>query len=299
MYVRFIAHAGIYLEEDGISICIDPWFRDSDLNKPLLKGVLPGYQTIDFQNPPCRDKATDFRPDAVLVSHFHTHHAPLEDIQTLSNNGKKLVLACPVVSKKEFQGISKNLGEYKKNIEIKMFRDGDALKIGHLKIKAFTHTVSQHLGWIIEGKSATVVHITDAAAHKNPFDKRLDPLWAKVKDLKPDLLFLGVAGHARVFPAKEGNFVLEGTSLSAIEGAHLTALLKPKVVSIIGMYNHSLWQKNIEFTVPASVTEEQFAWALSHISGEIKFVPARPGHCYGIGSTELAGEVDSFIKKGA
>ena len=99
MKVTFIAHAGISITEKESEVLIDSWFTDSTVARPLIQ-PLWGFPTIDFQIPKTEDRPSNHNPDAVLISHFHSHHSPHGDIMALvaqSEDTKRTLFGHPDV----------------------------------------------------------------------------------------------------------------------------------------------------------------------------------------------------------
>lgn len=142
-------HAGIYIEEKDVSILIDPWFFDSTLSFPIVEG-LSGLQTIDFQIPKAKEKIGNYHPDAILVSHFHPHHAPAKDICQLIQQTKSTLLAHPPIPLSQKSGLELTTSPH---LTIRSVHNNDTFKVEPFLITALEHTVPHHIAWSAESMS--------------------------------------------------------------------------------------------------------------------------------------------------
>lgn len=287
MQIKFTGHSGLAISDGHQTIMIDPWFYSSTLETPVLQGVLPPNQTIDFQIPEPKDQVKDFKPDAIFVSHFHTHHSPLKEIRELSQKNKNCVLGFPKISKDISQKIQQALGAECEHVQMLPLENQSETKIGSLKIRALTHTADGHLAYFIESPSGSVLHLTDAKMNLATNDKRMDALWKPYKSLSPDILFIASGGHTlKFFSQGKPGLALE-TTLTPLEAARVTSWIDPKVACIFGLFNQSIWKNQLEFVLPSHVVEEQYAWALQHMSPQIRTLPIRPGFCFEVEKSEI------------
>ena len=293
MYIKFIAHAGLYLKEGSFSLLVDPWFTDSTREKPLMQS-LSGHTTIDFQTPEAHDAADAFSPNAILLSHFHAHHGPHADLVTFAERQNPLLIAHPDVgdtnrtAREFFSAYSKT--------ELLPLADRGTLRVGPFTITALSHAVPMHTAWHIATHRGSILHVADARVNRDMSRTTVDPLWNIFSELKANIIFLSAAGNSLRKTTKEGTRdILESGCMSPIQGAKIIQRLKPQVATLIGCYNHSIWQGRSEYLLPAAVAEEQFYWAASWLAPETKCVFAKPGHTYGIADSDLAGKVDTFI----
>lgn len=294
MIVEFIGHAGFRLTcSNGLEILIDPWFTNSDLENPVIQSLNECHKTIDYGIPSQLKNKEDFNPQIILCSHFHTHHASKTDYLYFVNkcNFKiKLVFPSDAFS----ESAQKNLDFFERH-EI---HQDQHLKFDSVSIHAFTHTVKGHIGfYIFDSLSQTsFMHIADAPANRNPFDRRLDPVWLKLKELSVDFLVLSGGAISsshfinstdysvkRRIPNTENpenwqKILRENEFMSPAECANLTNTIFPRIACLMGMYNFSIWKQRIEFGFSASENENYFSWCLSEISPEIKSFPLRPGN---------------------
>lgn len=292
MLVKFISHAGLYVEEGGYSLLIDPWFTDSTLTKPLLQS-LSGHTTIDFQIPEIRDTIDQFAPNAILLSHFHAHHGPHADLIALAAQARPLIIAHP-----DIEGVnetaSRHFTSYKK-IKLLPLTDRGIMRLGPFTITALSHTVPMHLAWHVSTDSGSILHIADARINTKSSEKNLDPLWDTFVPLMPHIVFISASGNSSRYQKEGGRGIKESLTMSPIEGGKIIQLLKPEIATLIGCYNHSIWKNRNEYIMPAAIAEDQMYWAVSWLAPDTKCVFAKPGHTYGIGDNRLAGKVDTFI----
>ena len=286
MQVTFIAHAGFCLESFNTSIMLDPWFYSSDLENPILYGLLPPNKTIDFQTPPVQKQIQQFRPNVILVSHFHTHHSPLREIRELIQQcpSKKLTLGTPTLSEENREQILKNLGDCRDRVELKSFIDGQvSFTVGNFKISGFASTWDNHAIWLVESQTASFMHAADARINSNPMDRRIDPIWMRFQNLSPDLFVLSAAGHCMRKKTKEAKpFIYEHGTMSPTEAARVVELVRPKMSGIMGIQNHSFWTDRVEFSLPSDLIEDQFAWAINYLAPEVQSLLFRSGQIYDI-----------------
>lgn len=292
MFIKFISHAGLYVEEDGYSLLIDPWFTDSTLIKPLLQS-LSGHTTIDFQIPEAKDTIDQFSPHAILLSHFHAHHGPHADLVALAAKQRQLTIAHPHIENIN-QTAAGHFREYPKT-ELTPLTDQNTLQIGPFTITALSHTVPMHLAWHVSTHSGSIMHIADARINTRSSERHVDPLWDKFVPFRPHIAFISASGNSSRFQKEGVPTIRESLTMSPIEGAKIFQLLKPQVGTLIGCYNHSIWKNRNEYIMPAAVAEEQLYWAASWLAPEMKCIFAKPGHTYGIGDKKLAGAVDTFV----
>lgn len=282
MIIKFIAHAGFAIQEDGFTLVIDPWFRDSTPEDPLIEGI-NRKQTIEFQIPPAKDKIEDYSPNCILLSHFHVHHSPFRDVRGLVENALGDVLfAYP-------NGYANKIVENRfgdlKYVTLRPTDNGESFVVGPFTISALSHTVQGHLAWSIKSKTGHLLHIADGAANTDFDVNALHQVWDKFDDIKPDLVCMS-AGRNSLRIEKEGQKeILESGCFSPIQAARLIKKIKPKAVSPIGNHNHSFKKNRLEFIPDTYLNEEEMRWALSWLSSETKFIPVRPGHTFSLGES--------------
>ncbi len=299
MLVNFIAHAGVSIKEKGglvfgkeTSLLIDPWFTDSTVEKPIME-VIYGYPTIDFQIPKTIDRTENYTPNIILLSHLHAHHSPAIDLFSLAGKSKKLIIAHPDLGEKNAE-IKNRFAQFPQ-VELRPSLNGNKFTVGNFHITAIEHTVKNHLAWYVVSSSGSVLHITDAKLNRDSKKREIDEVWKSFENLNPNLLLISAGGNSNRREKEGKRYILEASCLTPVEGANITKLINPKVVSLIGIYNHSIWKNRTEFIPPTSFSEDAFHWATSWLSPEIKCVFMKPGHTFGIGDVLLATDVDTYI----
>lgn len=293
MKVTFIAHAGISISEGDTEILVDPWFTDSTVDRPLIQ-PLSGFPTIDFQIPKTDDLPSNHNPDAILISHFHSHHAPHDDIMALvaqSEETKRTFFGHPDIGERN-ESVQQTFAVWP-HVDVSLMRDGDARQVRAFSVRARTQTVPNHLAWEISTSLGSVLHIADPTLNKKNSQRVMDEIWESFRNLQPSALFINAGGNS-LRREKDGvRQVIESCSVSPVEAAHIVALIRPQTVSLIGCYNHSVWKNRQEYIPPAGQIEEEFYWALSWLAPDVRFVPMKPGHTFGIGEASEA--VDTYI----
>ena len=291
MLVEFIAHAGVCIKSKSATILIDPWFTDSTVAQPLIREIV-GYPTIDFQIPKTKKRPSDYQPDAILLSHFHAHHAPLNDVLELVGT-KKINILHP-----HTETVNEKAREVFKifpQVTTNPMQSGDGHTLEDMRITALSHTVNGHTAWHITSPNGSILHIADPGFNENHSIRKISESWSKFKDLRPDVLFINTGGNSLRRETQNGRSIIDSSSLSPAEAAQVVAFIRPKAVSIIGCYNHSIWRDREEYIRPASVIEDEFYWAVSWLAPETKCVFLKPGHTFGLREESLSVKVDTFI----
>ncbi len=288
MLIRFIAHAGFYIEEKGYSIFLDPWFSDSTIERPIIESLGGGFKTIDFQIPQNMDSTERYAPDAIFISHFHPHHAPARDIRALCENslakGKKIKICYPAPNAVMEENIRAKLPG---DVEKIAAKPGDTFSVGPFSIEAKEHTVPYHTAWHITSASGSVLHIADGRSNKDPFFRKPDPIWERLKGLSPSFLFLSAGGHSQRVEKDNERIIMPAGIFTPTEAAEIAKIVNPKIASLIGIYNHSIWKNRYEHIQPAPFCEEEFQWAVSWLSPRTRHVRLIPGMTLGIGEEHL------------
>ena len=291
MLVRFIAHAGLYIEEDGTALMVDPWFRSSSREYPLLES-LQGNSTIDFQDPPARETIENVKVDGILLSHFHAHHASRRDVLTLAQ-GQGVTIAHPHLGSEKNASVANAFTTLP--VKILPCQDGSEFTIGIFKIRALAHTSPNHLAWFVESPTARILHLVDINGTNGAFFPEAHKEVSRFKKLNPHMLFITAGGNHFRSESEGVKEVQESKNLSPVQGARMTRFIEPKGVSLIGCYNHSVWYNNIEYMRHSSVIEHEFHWALSWLAPETRSVFMKPGHTFGLGDPSLSTSVDTYI----
>ncbi len=255
---------------------IDPWFTDSTLENPLIEG-LTGQKTIDYLIPPADPGTESIKANAVLLSHYHAHHAPLIDIQNIARNGgSDFTIAGPLRKTDGDSFAREKISAVRPDVKWREFAATEEWTIGDLKIRAMTHTRAYHLAWYIQHPGGNILHIADANTNRRPYDSRLDPLWLSFADLDISHLFVSTGRHFTAGEHQGRPYIVEGT-MDPTAVAYLAHILQPRCLSLIGMYNFSVWKNRVEYILPVGQSEEQTVWSLQKLSPHIRFVHLLPG----------------------
>lgn len=275
-YLRFIAHAGVQIL-DKVSMVIDPWIYSSNFNNPVLLGFEPGQRTIDYQIPESINEVADLSPDIVMVSHWHTHHSPFREIKEFAIN-KDIILIGPTLSEQKLALIKKNLGDHVfSRIKFNLIEKDEEFVFEDIKIKAFTHTHNRHLGYVVDTKNIKIVHVSDARVNTDANRVDLDKVWQKIYKARPDFMFISAAGHINKHLEGLHRSIVEHNSLSPAQAAKIVEKVEPKNVSLVGIYNFSMWDSKYEFSHSVEEIEKAFEWTLSFLSPNINILKPRPG----------------------
>lgn len=274
--LRFIGHAGVWLKTQEGSLVVDPWLYSSTFQQPVLRGLQPHQRTIDFLIPRPVYKGMDLAPDIVLLSHFHTHHAPLESIRKFARL-KPIHVICPALSETDHAWLRASLGELYEKITFDAGDEARERAFPNLTVRVFTHPQQHHLGFDIKTPERHFVHITDACAHTDKNVLSLHPMWDTVRDIKPDMLFISAANHLSRWGGGSERAIWEHSSLSPTQAARITALMGAKRVGLIGMDNFSIWDSAMEYAHTAEAIENEFQWVIDYLAPSVEFIPLRPG----------------------
>lgn len=293
MFIRFIAHAGFALREGDSEILIDPWFTDSSVKSPLVRSLVL-YDTIDFQIPKTKESIKDYKPNAILLSHFHAHHAPHDDLISLVSQSEKVTLGFPSTEEGVTEKI-RGLFSSWTGVGINPFKNSDSKSIGPFSVTGLFHTLDDHMAWLVKTETGSLLHLTDARINRDRMSKRMGDEWKPFENLRPDLLCISAGGNSLARKNEDKRYIIENSVLSAVEAARLVNHIKPKAVCLIGCYNWSIWRNRSEYIRPASVTEDELYWGISWLSPEVKFLTIRPSTSIGIGDMTLLGKTDYFI----
>lgn len=274
--LRFIGHAGVWLKTEEGSLAVDPWLYSSSFQNPILRGMQPHQRTIDFLIPRPVFKGIDIAPDIILLSHFHTHHAPLESIKKFAGL-KPIRVICPALSEEDHTWLRSALGDLYEKITFEASDEAREHTFPNLTVRVFTHPQEHHLGFAVKTPEQHFVHVTDACANTNRNMLSLDPMWNTVRDIKPDMLFISAANHLSRWGAGSERTVGEHSTLSATQAAKITAMMGAKRVGLIGMDNFSIWDSAVEYAHTAEAIENEFQWVIDYLAPNVEFIPLRPG----------------------
>ncbi len=275
--LRFLGHSGIWLKTKEQSLAIDPWLYSSTFQQPLLRGLQPQQRTIDYLIPRPVYAAEDIAPDIVLLSHLHTHHAPLRSIEAFAKL-KPITVLAPMLSAQDLMWLEKMLGaDTYKNITFKGYTKDDIFTSGNIRVRIFTHPQLEHLGFEVTSPGFHFMHITDARANRDMTRTTLDPLWEKIRESQPEILFITAANHLIRLVEGARRFIGEHSTLSAAQAAELSILTGTKRVGLIGMYNFSIWDSSLEYAHSAQDIQNEFEWVLSYMAPNISIATLKPG----------------------
>jgi len=284
VHVRFIAHSGVHITDGITSLVIDPWLFDSRRDKSLIQGFNPTQRTVDYLIPEPRNNVTELIPDVVCLSHFHTHHSPLNEIIEFLKL-KPLTIICPMLTDDELALLKQKIGNLLfERITFIFIEKDEEITIGSLHIKAMVHltTPITHVMFFIKLGDVSIMHIVDAHANDEddvlmdaPFSKK----WNRTNNLEPDFLFIGAAGHLKKI-IRNGTRLITGGSLTPLQAAQLTSRIMPKNVGIIGIYNHSVWDERSELKLSIGEAESQFYWCVSYLTPSVTVRKLLPGDTF-------------------
>lgn len=274
--LRFIGHAGVWLKTEEGSLAVDPWLYSSTFEQPVLRGLQPHQRTIDFLIPRPVFKGVDIAADIVLLSHFHTHHAPLESIRKFARL-KPIRVICPALSESDHAWLRTSLGDLYEKVTFEASDEAREHSFPNLSVRVFTHPQPHHLGFEVKTPTQHFVHVTDACANTDRNMLSLHPMWNVVRDLKPDMLFISAANHLSRWGAGSERTVGEHSTLSATQAAKITAMMGAKRVGLIGMDNFSIWDSAVEYAHTAEAIENEFQWVIDYLAPNVEFIPLRPG----------------------
>lgn len=290
MKIEFIAHAGFRLFNGEDEVIIDPWLKSSNIQTPILESFKSSHHTIDFLRPKPKIRPTELSPNLILISHFHAHHSSSKDLLEIAGQNKSQIkLIGPKSSTNSL------VDNYQKYFDCVFIDNDETFYFNNYKISIFTHTSENHLGFFIEDTltETSFMHIADAVINRSYYDRRIDPIWFKLNNIRPTFLALtsGATSSAiyvndiedkitfsENYSGNEGwrpSFI-ENSMMSPTECARLANEIKPKIVCLMGMYNFSIWKQDIEYSFSAYESENYFSWALSHINSNIITFPLRP-----------------------
>lgn len=278
--VQFIGHAGIKIKLSKLTVLIDPWIYASTFTNPILYGLNPEAKTIDYLVPEPRSSIEELKADVVLLSHLHTHHSPFREVKELAAL-KPITVICPYIKPESVELIKNVMGEeIFSNITFIFPQSDKDFSFGEIKVKAISHTQKNHFAYLVSYADTSVLHIADARM-SSTYSSTFDSVWDKFYGLKPSFLFLSAASHSeRIISLSNERDILENSTFSPVQAAKLTRKIFPKRVGLIGMYNFSIWTNRLEHSLPGSISEEAFYWALSYLAPGIEHRILRPGNTF-------------------
>jgi hypothetical protein len=276
--VRFIAHAGVHIKTPNVSVAIDPWLYSSSRQQPRLQGFDPTSFTIDYLIPEPKNTIADIKSDIILLSHFHTHHAPLQEIKELASLCP-VDIVCPFLSEEKLLQLRATVGDAIFNSITFHFISKDTdLTIKGVTISCFTHSHPEHFAFLVKTKRTSVLQMADISINATRDSLDFAPFWEKFYGLSPEFLFITSAGHNTRQINKYGErSIVENITLTPTQAAKATCKIKPKHVGIVGVYNFSVWDNRIEYARTYEAAESEFYWAMSFLAPAIQVHQLRPG----------------------
>ena len=282
--IIFTGHSGVAIKNDKLCIAIDPWLYASTRTKPVIEGLEPSQYTVDYMLPESRNSAKDISPDIVLLSHFHTHHAPLTEIIDFAKI-KPIKIFCPTMDENKLSQIRKKVGDYIYNrITFKfMNKDENINEIINgqkVEIKSFMHQAEIniiHFMYYIKLGDKSLFHTVDSNVNEDINRTDFSESWDRMKGLDIDYLFIGAAGHTIRSSNNGVRRLIEHASITPVQAAKLASNMGVCYAGVIGMHNQSVWDQRAEYGLSTAEAESQFYWALSWLAPAIKVLHLRPG----------------------
>lgn len=271
-FIRFIAHSGVQIADDSVSVVIDPWLYDSNRESPIIEGFDPTQRTIDYLLPEPKNTILELAPNIICLSHFHTHHSPYREIIECVKI-KTVTIVCPPLTEDKLTTLRQKMGDYMFNrITFNFINTDTTLEIDGVRIDVFPHKKEVlHLAFHIQFNKKSLIHIVDASYTDN---------WDRIYDTQPDFLFIGAAGHIEKRVVAGVRTLEEQATLTPTQAAKLTARILPQYAGIIGIYNHSVWDDRYEMGSSVADAEAQFYWGLSYLAPSIKVKKLLPGDTF-------------------
>ena len=279
MIIEFLGHAGFMVQTQGQVILLDPWLQASSLQEPIINSLAGGHRSIDYLLPEPVRKVDEIQPDIILLSHLHAHHSPTKEIESwLSSATKKIKVVFPLDAKKPDEVILKGLRQKYSQHEFVVVTQDFQFQSSEIQISCLTHPMKDHLGYFIRANETSFLHLADAIVSTNWWDRRLDPMWMKFKDLNPTFMASTVNFTTSKSVNQAGEkFIKENGFLSPPEAARLTQLINPQIVSVMGIFNFSVYKNRFEYSFPPYESEAYFDWCVRALSDQIQVLTLRPG----------------------
>lgn len=265
-FVRYIGHAGVQVACGNESLVIDPWLYSSTLLKPIVDGFEHTQKTIDFMIPGPKNSIEDILSKYILISHWHVHHSPYNEIKEMLQRLDKVTIICPPLDEAGINMNKKRLGEYLFNkIEFIFILEDQEIKVGPYTIFAFQHTKRRHVGFMVSTPDVKIVHITDARANKDTTRNSLDDLWFKLQDSHPDFMFISASRHFRKDIQGLVRSIVPDETFTAIQATELATIIKPKSISLIGKGNFSIWDSYVESSLQLEIAYKELMWCIAFL----------------------------------
>ena len=278
--ILFTGHSGVSIMNDKLCIAIDPWLYASTRAKPIIEGLEPNQYTVDYMLPESRNSARDISPDIILLSHFHTHHAPLTEIIDFAKI-KPIKVFCPTMDNGKLSQIKNKVGDYIYNrITFKFMDKDEIIKDKDVEIRSFAHHTEinmTHFMYYVKLGDKSLFHSVDSNANEDSNRTDFSKSWDKIIELNVDYLFIGAAAHNTRGCIDGVRVIREHASVTPVQAAKLASNMGVRYAGVIGMHNQSVWDQRAEYGLSTIEAESQFYWALSWLAPAIKVLLLRPG----------------------
>lgn len=277
MDVEFIAHAGFCIRSQGFEVLIDPWFTSSQVAQPVLKSILPPHQSIDYLIPAPVKNVDEYRPNAILISHFHTHHSNRSDLEALLRANPSCIIACCKLPEKSEQILKDTVQEIARSAQVVPLNPFQSFRMGPLQVVSLPHCSSHHTGWLLQCGEKKFAHLADSPINRLWWDRRIDPVYLQLKGLSPDFLALTAAAQTWQQEKDGIKTINENCAMGPYEAARLAHHLGARSAAVMGMFNFSVWRNRFEYSLPSEIAESQFYWAMKHLNSDCQVFNLRPG----------------------
>ncbi len=282
-FIRFIAHSGVQLADGKECVVIDPWLFDSKRDQPTIESLDPTQRTIDYLLPEPTITARELAPDMVCLSHFHTHHSPLREIVEFAKM-KPITIVCPTLDAEKQALIKQKVGDHIfGRMSFVCIEEDQEVVLGNIRVRAMMHKQGDlpHLMFHAQLHERSLVHVVDAAANKTDYRSlAFSDEWERLYNLRPDVLFVGAAGHINRNIINGVRVIQEAATLTPAQAALLAVRVMPQHAAIIGIYNHSVWDDRYEMAFGVEEAESQFYWCLSYLAPSIGVRKLLPGDVF-------------------
>ncbi len=84
MQIRWLGQASFYLEHEGVSVLIDPYFSDSCFQK----------NPNSYRRTPLCEELFDYRPDLIVLTHDHLDHTDPETLGRFLSRSEPITVLC-------------------------------------------------------------------------------------------------------------------------------------------------------------------------------------------------------------
>lgn len=275
--VSFIAHAGFCVRAEGFEVLIDPWLTSNTFQAPGLQSVSPVQRSIDYLIPEAFALNKYFKPDAILLSHLHSHHSNLVDIQLLIERSGQVVLGTNHLQDGDARLLVNSLGDLSKKVRIVTLKALQSFMLGPFQIVSLPHCKVGHVGWLVKVLGKKVIHLADSSINRHWWDRRIDPVYLQLKGLEPDLFFASAVAQTSRQHRDGAPTIIENWSMGPYEAARLADAWGAKASALMGIYSMNFWRNRSEYTLPVELAESQFRWACKYLRPSMQVFTLRPG----------------------